>query len=53
MTKSFKMVTLDVLLAAEALFTGMAVRELALAAWARLQRSPELLAEVPRRAAGR
>jgi superfamily II DNA or RNA helicase/diadenosine tetraphosphate (Ap4A) HIT family hydrolase len=47
MTKSFKMVTLAVLLAAEALFTGMAVRELALAAWVRLKRSPELLAEVP------
>ena len=47
MTKSFKMVTLDVLLDADKLFDGMPVRELALGAWRRLQRSPELLLDVP------
>lgn len=46
MTKSFKMVTLDVLLDAGALFSGLPVRDLALRAWSRLRRSPELLADV-------
>ncbi|MCY1070970.1 DEAD/DEAH box helicase family protein [Nannocystis sp. RBIL2] len=46
MTKSFKMVTLDVLLDAGALFSGLPIRDLALGAWSRLRRSPELLADV-------
>lgn len=46
MKKSFKMVTLDVLLDAEALFDGLPIREIALRAWSRLQRSPELLPDV-------
>ncbi len=47
MTKSFKMVTLDVLLDADALFSGLSIREVALGAWRRLRRSPELIADVP------
>jgi superfamily II DNA or RNA helicase/diadenosine tetraphosphate (Ap4A) HIT family hydrolase len=47
MTKSFKIVTLDVLLDVDALTTGLPVRDLALRCWARLRRSPELLADVP------
>ncbi len=44
--KSFKLITLDVLLDADALIEGMALRDLALAGWRRLRRSPELLADV-------
>lgn len=47
MTKSFKMITLEVLLERDGLLKGMDVEELAVRAHAVLRRSPELLAEVP------
>jgi hypothetical protein len=47
MTKCFKMVTLEGLLEAGQLVTGMAVDELAVKAHALLRRSPELFADVP------
>jgi superfamily II DNA or RNA helicase/diadenosine tetraphosphate (Ap4A) HIT family hydrolase/HKD family nuclease/SOS-response transcriptional repressor LexA len=47
LTKSYKLVTLRVLLDAEALASGLTVPELALGAWAVLRRSPELLRDVP------
>jgi superfamily II DNA or RNA helicase/diadenosine tetraphosphate (Ap4A) HIT family hydrolase len=47
MTKSFKMITLEVLLEADALISGMSVPELAARSHAILRRSPELLADVP------
>jgi superfamily II DNA or RNA helicase/diadenosine tetraphosphate (Ap4A) HIT family hydrolase len=47
MTKSFKMVTLQVLLDARALGTGLEVASLASRAWERLAREPDLLADVP------
>lgn len=47
LSKSYKLVTLRVLLDAEALATGLTVRALAEGAWAVLRRSPELLRDVP------
>lgn len=47
LSKSYKLVTLEVLLDADALPGGMPIRALALDAWRRLRRSPELLADVP------
>jgi superfamily II DNA or RNA helicase/diadenosine tetraphosphate (Ap4A) HIT family hydrolase len=47
MTRSFKMVTLQALLDAEALRTGLPLRDLAVRTHALLRRSPELFADVP------
>jgi superfamily II DNA or RNA helicase/diadenosine tetraphosphate (Ap4A) HIT family hydrolase len=47
LSKSYKLVTLRVLLDADALGAGLTVRELAVGAWAVLRRSPELLRDVP------
>jgi superfamily II DNA or RNA helicase/HKD family nuclease len=46
MTRSFKMVTLEALLEADALFTGLPLRELALGAHAILRRSPEFFTDI-------
>lgn len=46
MTGCFKMVTLEALLEAEALMTGLPLRDLALRSHALLRRSPELFADV-------
>jgi superfamily II DNA or RNA helicase/diadenosine tetraphosphate (Ap4A) HIT family hydrolase len=46
MTKCFKMVTLEALLEADALTTGLPLRDLALRSHALLRRSPELFADV-------
>ncbi|MCA9535237.1 MAG: DEAD/DEAH box helicase family protein [Myxococcales bacterium] len=46
MTRSFKMVALEALLEADALFTGLPLRELALGAHAILRRSPEFFADI-------
>jgi hypothetical protein len=45
-TRSFKMVTLEVLLEADALLTGLPIDELAASAHSILRRSPELFADV-------
>lgn len=47
MNRSYKMVTLEALVEAEALAFGFPVRDLALRAWQILRRTPDLLAEVP------
>jgi hypothetical protein len=47
LSKSYKLVTLRVLLDVDALGTGLTVRELAVGGWAVLRRSPELLRDVP------
>jgi hypothetical protein len=47
LTKSYKLVTLRVLLDADALGRGLTVREIAVGAWAILRRSPDLLRDVP------
>lgn len=47
LSKSYKLVTLRVLLDADALDRGLTVRELAVGGWALLRRSPELLGDVP------
>lgn len=47
MTRSFKMVTLQVLLEDESLAESVPLDHVALRAWAILRRSPELLADVP------
>lgn len=47
MTKSFKMVTLQALIEADALATGLPVDTLAARAWEILRRSPELFVDVP------
>ncbi len=46
MTRCFKMVTLEALLEADALTTGLPLRDLALRSHALLRRSPELFADV-------
>ncbi|PRQ01230.1 DEAD/DEAH box helicase family protein [Enhygromyxa salina] len=46
MTKSFKMVVLEVLLAHDALFAGMAIEQLCRASHAWLLRNPDLLADL-------
>ncbi len=47
LTRSYKLLTLRALVDAEALESGLTVSRIAQDAWAILQRSPELLAEVP------
>ena len=47
MTRSFKMVTLQVLLDDDVLFAGAPLDRIATRAWALLRRSPELLDDVP------
>jgi superfamily II DNA or RNA helicase len=47
MVKSYKMVTLEALIDAGALASGLPIPELALRSWQLLRRSPELLSEVP------
>ncbi len=46
MTRCFKMITLEALIEADALLTGLPLRDLALRSHALLRRSPELFAEV-------